>query len=90
MAEQNTDQNIRAEPPCREADKARVECPECQRLVQLRWLRYGHVCGRTWDAHQRAAEEIPRAEHQFRERTEPKVTKATTTKDWSHILAGML
>jgi hypothetical protein len=96
MAEPNTEQHILAEPPCREADKARVECPECQRFVQLRWLRYGHVCGRTWNAQQRAIEGISRAEQQFRERTEPPATKATTmatpkaTKDWSHMLAGML
>ena len=100
MTEPNTAQHILAEPPCREADKARVECPECQRFVQLRWLRYGHVCGRTWNAHQRAIEETPGAERQFRERTEPPPTKAMTittprattraTKDWSVMLAGML
>ena len=100
MTEPNTEQHILAEPPCREADRARAECPECQRSVQLRWLRYGHVCGRTWNAQQRAIEEIPRAGRQFRERTEPPAPTPTTTatprattratKDWSHMLAGML
>jgi hypothetical protein len=74
MRGQNIHQNIRhikMEPPCREADKARVECPECERPVQIRWLRYGHVCGRTFNVQQRAVEGISRAEQQFRERVAP-------------------
>ena len=78
-----------AEPPCREADRASVECPECQRFVQLRWLRYGHVCGRTWNAQQRAVEEIPRAEQQFRGRVEPQAKAAApATNPWSHLIAN--
>jgi hypothetical protein len=27
------------------------------RAVQIRWLKYGHTCGKTWDVEQRAAQQ---------------------------------
>jgi hypothetical protein len=61
-------------------------------------LRYGHVCGRTFNAQQRAVEGIARAEQQFRERVAPDVdlpvapaverprAAPVAVKDWSRFL----
>jgi hypothetical protein len=81
------------EPPCREADRESVKCPDCERSVQMRWLRYGHVCGRTFNVQQRAVEEIARAEQQFRERVEPApleraAPRESNVKDWSQFLSN--
>lgn len=45
------------EPPCREAAKHTVACPNCGRRVQLKTLRYSHVCGRDFNALNRALEQ---------------------------------
>ena len=86
--------------PCREADTALVECPNCERPVQIRWLKYGHICGRTFNVQQRAVEGIARAEQQFRERVAPDAAvtdrvhreraepNAAPVKDWSRFLAN--
>jgi hypothetical protein len=81
------------EPPCREADRESVKCPDCERLVQMRWLRYGHVCGRTFNVKQRAGEEIARAEQQFHDRVEPAppervAPRKSNAKDWSQIMVN--
>jgi hypothetical protein len=59
----------------------------------MRWLRYGHVCGRTFNVQQRAVEEITRAEQQFRDRVEPAPPERaapgkSNAKDWSQILSN--
>ena len=45
------------EPPCREAARHTTACPNCGRRVQLKTLRYSHVCGRNFDPLKRAAEQ---------------------------------
>ena len=45
------------QPPCREAERYVVSCPMCGRRVQLKTLRYSHVCGRSFDVTTRALEQ---------------------------------
>ena len=44
-------------PPCREANLFVAPCPRCGRQLKLKTLRYSHVCGRTFNVEQRAAEQ---------------------------------
>ena len=58
MAEHTTEHESETiEPPCRAAGKYSVACPNCKRTLTLKWLTYGHVCGRTFDVERRAIEQ---------------------------------
>jgi len=50
------------EPPCRVAGRFLVRCPVCSKKVQVRTLRYSHVCGRTFNPQERALEQKKAAE----------------------------
>jgi hypothetical protein len=58
----NTDDEDFYEPPCREAARYIVACPGCGRRVQIKALRYSHVCGRDFDPFKRAVEQKKAAE----------------------------
>ena len=51
--------------PCRSALKVKMSCPKCCRPMNIKTLKYSHVCGRTWDIAERAAEEEHKAHSQF-------------------------
>ena len=51
--------------PCRLALKAKMSCPKCRRPMNIKTLKYSHVCGRTWDVAERAAEEEHKARSEF-------------------------
>ncbi len=36
-------------PPCREAAKCITQCPQCNKSMTIKSLRYSHVCGQTAD-----------------------------------------
>ena len=50
------------EAPCREAARCVVACPRCGRQLQLKTLRYSHVCNRTFNVAERAVEQQKAAE----------------------------
>jgi ssDNA-binding Zn-finger/Zn-ribbon topoisomerase 1 len=58
----NTDEEYFYEPPCREAARYVVACPNCGRRLQIKTLRYSHVCGRDFNPMQRAVEQKKAAE----------------------------
>ena len=45
------------QPPCRQAERYLTQCPMCGRNMQLKTLRYSHVCGRSFDPTKRALEQ---------------------------------
>ena len=45
-----------------------MRCPQCGRKVQVRTLRYSHVCGRTFNPLERALEQKKAAEAAVRAR----------------------
>ena len=51
--------------PRRSALKVKMSCPKCCRPMSIKTLKYSHVCGRTWDVAERAAEEEHRARPEF-------------------------
>ncbi len=51
--------------PCRLALKVKMSCPKCRRPMNIKTLKYSHVCGRTWDVAERAAEEEHKARSEF-------------------------
>jgi hypothetical protein len=63
-----TSEDYYDEPPCREAARCRVKCPSCRRLVQIKTLRYSHVCKRSFDLMERAMEQKNNAEVALRAR----------------------
>ena len=56
------------EAPCREAARYIVACPRCGRQLQLKTLRYSHVCNRTFNVEERAMEQKQAAEAAARAR----------------------
>jgi len=50
-------QETSEEPPCREAARHLVLCPGCGRQLQIKTLRYSHICGRSFIPLVRAAEQ---------------------------------
>jgi len=56
------------EPPCREAGRYLVYCPECGRRLQIKTLRYSHICGRSFDPGERAEEQKKAADTSIIER----------------------
>ena len=51
--------------PCRLALKVKMSCPKCCRPMNIKTLKYSHVCGRTWNVAERAAEEEHKARSEF-------------------------
>ena len=51
--------------PCRLALKVKMSCPKCRRPMNFKTLKYSHVCGRTWDVAERAAEEEHKPRSEF-------------------------
>ena len=51
--------------PCRLALKVKMPCPKRRRPMNIKTLKYSHVCGRTWDVAERAAEEEHKARSEF-------------------------
>ncbi len=49
-------------PPCRQAEVLTTACPRCGREMQLKTLRYTHLCGRSVDPAERARERQAAAE----------------------------
>jgi ssDNA-binding Zn-finger/Zn-ribbon topoisomerase 1 len=58
----NTDEEEYYEPPCREAARYVVPCPTCGRRLQIKTLKYSHVCGRSFSPTERAIEQKKAAE----------------------------
>ena len=56
------------EPPCREAARCLVRCPQCERQVQIRTLKYSHMCSRSFNPLVRAVEQKEAAESACRAR----------------------
>ena len=52
-------------PPCREANLMVAPCPKCGRQLRIKTLLYSHVCGRSFDAAQRAREQQAIAEQKI-------------------------
>jgi len=50
------------EAPCRVAARCLVRCPHCGRRVQIKTLRYTHVCSRSFKPLERALEQKKAAE----------------------------
>ena len=71
------------EPPCRVAGRFLVQCPICGRRVQVRTLRYSHVCRRTFNPLERALEQKKAAEAAVRARQTQVVqkTRQNTTRE---------
>ena len=44
-------------PPCRAASRYMVTCPLCGRRLQIKTLRYSHVCRRSFNAFERSMEQ---------------------------------
>ena len=44
-------------PPCRAASRYMVTCPLCGRRLQIKTLRYSHVCRRSFNAFERSLEQ---------------------------------
>ena len=59
---EGTDDEEEYRPPCREAGMFIAPCPMCGRQLRLKTLRYSHVCGRSFNVDQRAAEQQLAAE----------------------------
>jgi hypothetical protein len=51
--------------PCHLALKVKMPCPKCRRPMNIKTLKYSHVCGRTGDVAERAAEEEHKARSEF-------------------------
>ena len=60
------------EAPCRAAARQLVDCEICGRRLQLKTYRYSHVCRRSFDVQERAAEQAQLATAAFRQRTQSK------------------
>lgn len=78
----STDNELIYEPPCRAAARYMVACPNCGRQVQIRTLMYTHICGRSFNATERAMEQKKAAEIAAIKRNIPNysVSKAATTR----------
>lgn len=72
MSESDEEALSPLEAPCRVAARQLVDCEGCGRRLQIRTLRYSHVCRRSFRICERAAEQAGLATAAFRERTQPK------------------
>ena len=45
------------QPPCRKAALHVVMCPVCGRQLQIKTLRYSHICGRSFKPRERAVDQ---------------------------------
>ena len=45
------------ESPCRAAARYMTACPMCKRVVNIKTLRYTHMCGHSWDVAERAKQQ---------------------------------
>ena len=76
----SSDDEYFMEPPCREAARHVVACPICGRRLQIKTLRYSHVCGRSFNALERAAEQKKAAEAAVMERARVSQPKKQATE----------